>query len=347
MFKVKRIIFALTLSIILATAGSTADVGPALAAGNSLFDNKTFNYSGKDQNGLKGEYYSNMEFKGYKITRVDSRISFDWETGSPLRTFNQDKFSVRWTGQIAPSYSEQYTFHVISDDGVRLWINNQLLIDEWKNRAATEYEGTIRLSANKRYNIKLEYFEYKADASIKLLWSSKSQEKEIIPKNRLYPVTGAAIAPTPTPTPSPTPPAAGNGLRADYFDDIDLTDPALARVDASVNFDWGTGSPDSGIGPNTFSVRWTGQVMPQYTETYTFYTVSDDGIRLWVNDKLLIDDWTEHSATENSGSIALQAGQKYSIKLEYFEKTGNASVKLSWSSASRSRQIIPDSRLYH
>lgn len=139
----------------------------------------------------------------------------------------------------------------------------------------------------------------------------------------------------------------GNGLRGEYFDNIDLTDSALVRTDSSVNFDWGTGSPGNVIGPNTFSVRWTGFVMPEYSETYTFYTVSDDGVRLWVNNTLIIDRWTEQAATEYSGSIALVAGQKYSIKLEYFEKQDKASVKLFWSSPNRSKQIIPQARLFN
>lgn len=557
MFKSKKIIFALILSFILTTAGSTAEITPVLATDNrpgfdfddffyDFFDGFEKNPNGKklqdnyvkDKNGLTGEYYSNMDFKGQKTTRVDPRISFDWGTGSPTWSMNADKFSIRWTGQIEPKYSELYTFHTITDDGVRLWINGQLIIDQWKNRAATEYTGTIRLSANKRYNIKMEYYDNKDDACAKLLWSSKSQEKEIIPKNRLFPSTGnvrptSTPVPKPTPTPIATPSTApitadlteyfdqdafsydsdrrdgdydgsgntypadlaernskygsipfklgsfendrnnsiicdrqvislekgryaaiylagsstngnksgvfkinytdgtyssvtvsmkdwctsdtsgqsvlqsmshrhsysgnngticrifvytlpadtgktvksitlpaekdmhilaitlaphvnsspvsvkGNGLLAQYFDDMDLTDPVLSRIDPTVNFNWETGSPESNIGPNTFSVRWTGQIMPQYSETYTFTTVSDDGVRLWVNNKLLIDDWTEQAATENSGSIALTAGQKYNIRLEYFDKTDKAIIRLYWSSPSRSREIVPEARLFN
>ncbi len=74
--------------------------------------------------------------------------------------------------------------------------------------------------------------------------------------------------------------SGGSGLQATYFDNIDFTGARVARTDVSVNFNWGTGAPATGIGPNTFSVRWLGQVMPQYSQTYTFYTTSDDGVRL-------------------------------------------------------------------
>ncbi len=81
----------------------------------------------------------------------------------------------------------------------------------------------------------------------------------------------------------------GNGLKAEYFNSVNLTNPALTRTDATVNFDWGTGAPAPGVGADGFSVRWSGLIEPAYTETYTFYTDSDDGVRLWVNGQLLID----------------------------------------------------------
>src|SRR5688572_15539530 len=72
----------------------------------------------------------------------------------------------------------------------------------------------------------------------------------------------------------------GIGLRGEYFDNRDFTAPKLTRVDPTINFNWGTGSPDPTVGADTFSVRWTGRVSPRYSETYRFYTTSDDGVRL-------------------------------------------------------------------
>jgi hypothetical protein len=96
---------------------------------------------------------------------------------------------------------------------------------------------------------------------------------------------------------------------------------------------------------DTFSVRWTGFVTPKYSQTYTFYTVSDDGVRLWVDGKLVIDNWTEHGETEDSGTISLQAGGSYSVKMEYFESGGDAVAKLLWSSSSQAKQVIPSVQL--
>ncbi|HEX7900880.1 MAG TPA: PQQ-dependent sugar dehydrogenase [Planctomycetota bacterium] len=138
---------------------------------------------------------------------------------------------------------------------------------------------------------------------------------------------------------------SGSGLRGDYYDNADFTAFKLTRTDATVNFNWGSGSPDPAVGADTFSVRWTGQVMPQFTETYTFYTTSDDGVRLWVNNVQVINNWTLHGPTENSGTISLTSGRWYEIKMEFYENGGGAVATLSWSSPSRPKEIIPSSRL--
>ena len=130
--------------------------------------------------------------------------------------------------------------------------------------------------------------------------------------------------------------AAGNGagLRGLYYNNMDFTSLKVSRVDGTVNFNWGTGSPDASIGADTFSVRWTGQVQPLYSQSYTFYSTTDDGVRVWVNGVLLIDHWVDQGATEWSGAIALTAGQKYNLQMDYYENGGGATAQLSWSSAS-------------
>jgi glucose/arabinose dehydrogenase len=141
------------------------------------------------------------------------------------------------------------------------------------------------------------------------------------------------------------PPAGGTGLAAEYFDNPDFTAFRLARTDPKVDFDWATGSPHPELGPDGFSVRWTGFVIPEFSQTYSFYTMSDDGVRLRVNGQLLVDNWTDHGPTENSGAIALSAGVPASLVLEYYENTGGARIGLSWSSASRPKEVVPASRL--
>lgn len=141
------------------------------------------------------------------------------------------------------------------------------------------------------------------------------------------------------------PPANGTGLRGQYYDNTNFTNLRVTRTDATVNFTWNN-APASGVGKDTFSVRWTGQVQSRFSQLYRFYTTSDDGVRLWVNGVQLVNNWTNHTATEDSGTITLVANQKYDIVMEHYDNTGTAVARLSWSSPSQVKQIIPQSQLY-
>jgi hypothetical protein len=146
---------------------------------------------------------------------------------------------------------------------------------------------------------------------------------------------------------NPPPVGAGAGLVADYFDNIDFTGAKLTRVDPTINFDWGSGSPNPALGPDTFSARWTGKLEPRFTGRYTFYAVSDDGVRVWVDGKLIIDNWGDHAPTENSGGLDLVAGTRYDLRLDYYENGGGAVASLAWASTHVPREIIPTSQLYN
>jgi Legume lectin domain/PA14 domain/Glucose / Sorbosone dehydrogenase/Calx-beta domain len=146
-----------------------------------------------------------------------------------------------------------------------------------------------------------------------------------------------------------TPPVGagnGDGLKGTYFDNIDFTNSKFERVDSTVNFNWGNGSPDARIGNDTFSVRWVGQVQPLYSEEYTFTTTTDDGAKLVIDDKIVVNSLVNQAPTDRSGKITLEAGKKYNIQFDYFENGGGASSQLSWSSAKQLKQIIPKSQLY-
>ena len=140
--------------------------------------------------------------------------------------------------------------------------------------------------------------------------------------------------------------AGGTGLEGNYFNNVNFTGTQVQRVDAQVNFNFSTKSPISGIAAGTYSIRWTGQVKPAFSEKYTFTVTSDDGVRLWVNHKPVIANWGQVGVGTVSGKIDLVAGKKYDIQLEYRQKTGSAQVKMSWSSASTPQSLVPQSRLF-
>ena len=122
--------------------------------------------------------------------------------------------------------------------------------------------------------------------------------------------------------------------------------PTLVRTDAVVNFIWDSNGPDPRIGLSTYTARWTGSVQPQYDETYTFYAIHDDGMRLWVNGQLLANNWVSQYPITNQGSITLKAQQLYNIRVDYFHTTGLAQAALAWSSPSTVPAIIPQTQLY-
>ena len=133
----------------------------------------------------------------------------------------------------------------------------------------------------------------------------------------------------------------GGGLQGDYYKGMNFENFVLTRTDPQINFNWSDGAPDPTVGPDQFSVRWSGEVEAAYSETYTFYTRTDDGVRLWVDGQQLVDAWIGQMATEYSGELELVAGNTYSLVMEMYENSGGAVAELRWSSPSTPKQFIP------
>lgn len=138
---------------------------------------------------------------------------------------------------------------------------------------------------------------------------------------------------------------AENGLLGEYFLGMRMADLRATRVDAQVNFEWGTGGPHPSLGPDNFSVCWTGFVTPTQSGEYTFFTATDDGARLWVNNVKLVDQWVDQGTTEVSGTATLTAGTAYPVRMEYFENGGGAVAKLLWEGPGQAKGPIPSTFL--
>jgi GH43 family beta-xylosidase len=258
--------------------------------------------------GLAAQYFHNPDFTGLAFERAEA-VDFNWGTGAPAPGVSPDTFSVRWVGQVEAKYTETYTFRTVSDDGVRLWVDGQLLVDNWTNHTAQANTGTIALTAGKRYDIRLEYYDNANSALIRLQWASPSQPQEVIPAEQLS--------------------TAPQGLRGEYSD---TAGHSSTRTDQSIDFNWGVISPALNINPDNYKVRWTGYLRPDFSETYTFTTLSDEGVRVWVGNELIIDNFTPHAVATDACAKTLEAGKLYDIRDEYFEGTGPAEMHLSWSS---------------
>jgi uncharacterized protein YraI len=248
-------------------------------------------------NNWRGEYFNNKDLSGTPVVvRDDAGINFDWNQGSPLPgVVSSDNFSVRWTRNLNMS-AGRYRFTVATDDGVRLWVNNSLVIDNWKNQSLTTKSADLDLP-NGSVPIRMEYFDSTGGAHAHLSWSQVNVN--IV------------------------------NWRGEYYNNSSLSGgPSVIRDDANINFNWGDGSPASGINNDNFSVRWT-RSMVLNPGRYRFTTSTDDGVRLWVNNQLIIDRWYNQALSNGNGEVELYGGP-VSIKMEYFDSTGGAQANLSW-----------------
>jgi beta-glucosidase len=135
----------------------------------------------------------------------------------------------------------------------------------------------------------------------------------------------------PVPAAALSTPEGKPGLKAEYFRGVELHGPPVAtRVDADVNFDFNGEGPVPGLGKEDFSVRWTGSVTPDQSGTYQLGFIGDDGYRVWLDNKLIVEDWSTHAPSMKTASLTLQKGQRYALKVEYFQGGGGAVAKLIW-----------------
>ena len=131
---------------------------------------------------------------------------------------------------------------------------------------------------------------------------------------------------------------------AEFYDNLSFSGaPALTRDDPTIDFDWAQDAPGPGVPPSGFTARWTGTIVAPTTARYTLATTSDDGVRLWIDGALVIDHWTDHSATRDTADLDLVAGQSYAVRMEYFDSGWEAVARLTWSSPTRPEAPVPAS----
>ncbi|MGD0086620.1 MAG: PA14 domain-containing protein [Verrucomicrobiota bacterium] len=184
---------SVSLAVVAAQAGAV-NSGAAIASfvNSSAIGNGT---------GLLGQYWTNTTSTAFTnatfntlptLTRTDAMVNFNWNSIGPDPRIGQTNFTVRWTGSVQPQFNETYTFYATADDGVRLWVNGQLLVNAWVDQAPTTYQGSITLKAQQYYNIRMDYYQNGGGAEAILAWSSPSTPQAVIPQSQLYPYTNPA-----------------------------------------------------------------------------------------------------------------------------------------------------------
>ena len=255
-----------------------------------------------------GYYYDNPTLSGVPVvTRDESEINWDWSLGSPFpEQMGVDQFSIRWT-RLANLPAGTYRFEMTVDDGGRLWVNNNLLLDAWKVQSPTTYAGDIYVPGGTT-PVRMEYFEYTGTAHAQLKW---------------------------------TPVFVGDAWSAQYFDNQFLSGlPTVERDEGRLDHDWGTRSPSPSLPADGFSARWT-RYFSTEPEVYRFTVTSDDGVRVWVDDDLIADLWYDHPAQVFAVEKELN-GAYHCLKVEYYDDMGVASVKLEWAPAKQPSWVMVD-----
>lgn len=249
----------------------------------------------------QASYWNNKLLSGAPVLqRAEAAIDYDWGRGSPDPAINADRFSARWTRYVdlTPGI---YRFTATSDDGIRVWVDNNLIINHWNDHPATTFTADKNITAG-HHLITVEFYENEGEAVARLAWA-------LLPPTIYH-------------------------WRGEYYNNTTLSgSPVLVRDDTSINFNWGSNSPAPGaVNADDFSVRWT-RSLDFVAGMYRFSVTSDDGCRLWVNNHLLVDAWYDQAARTYTGEIYLPGGP-IPLKLEYYEHGGLAVAQLTWTLAS-------------
>ncbi len=287
--------------------------------------------------GLTGKYYDTEAFGTLVTTRTDATVNFNFGTSIPAGTAitAATTYSVAWSGQIEPQFSELYTFTVTADDGARLWVDDQLIVQRTFFQGTGEMRGQIKLKGGHRVNLRLEYLQISGNASVKLEWASASQTRQVVPTLRLYPTTEIPN---------------GGGLMREVWTGIPGAN--ISSLTSNANYPNKPASREfitsfeciAQSWEDSFGTRVTGFVRAPVSGSYTFAVSGDEVVELYLStdatsaNKSLIAsvpaatafrDFTAN-ASQLSTARTLVAGQVYYVELLHKESTGADHWSVGW-----------------
>ncbi|MCS7060356.1 MAG: PA14 domain-containing protein [Anaerolineae bacterium] len=252
------------------------------------------------------EFWNNTEQSGVPaVVRTVAAINFDWGFGSPdpARVF-ADNFSTRFV-RTATLQGGVYRFTFRVDDGLRVWIDNNVVYDQYGFVGQLNGQFDVEVLPGV-HTIRVDYVERTGKASVTLTYARLGG-----------------------PLPEPTPPSNNGPWYTEFFANMELKGPPVAvRTYGGLKFDWRGSSPVAGVPAAYWSARFS-QFRYLGAGVYRFVVNSDDGVRVYVNDQLVIDRWGEQSARTWIGDIRLNAGT-HSIRVEYLQVAGTSLIELYW-----------------
>jgi hypothetical protein len=249
------------------------------------------------------------------FTRNDSAIAFNWDRFAPDPVISNDHFVARWT-KADTFVAGNYQFNTNSDDGIRVYLDGVAVIDKWIDQGPTDYTATIPVTAG-NHEVKVEYFEDGGGAQVYFSYAP------------------ASATPPPPPVPTPTPPL-GPQFIGHYWNVpgtasaplFPITAPDYTQNDSQINFNWLQGSPSALINNNHFIVRWT-KAETFVAGTYRFRVTSDDGVRVYVDNRLILERWIDQGPTSYIITTNITGGD-HTVKVEYYDDTGGAEIQFSY-----------------
>ena len=245
--------------------------------------------------GWRGEYFGNPSLEGQPaLVRTDDDIGFDWADDAPAPGLPAEGFSVRWS-RVTTFEQGLYRFYATMDDGMRVYVDEELLIDEWQDRSEREVVASRQMSAGSHV-LRVEYYDRRHGALANLRWE----------KDRSY-----------------------AGWKGMYWANPDLMgQPLLMRDDLQIDFDWQMASPDASIPSDRFSASWT-RIALLEEGIYRFRALADDGLRIWVDGRLILDAWSDHEQQEMTVDHVMAGAGAHTIQVAYYDNQFNARVRVS------------------
>ncbi len=295
-------------------------LGAALFSDSALAEQPV--YGAATEPAWRAVYWNNTTLSGQPaFFRDETTLDYDWGNSAPDASVNPNNFSARWT-RIIDLPAGRYRFSLTGDDGVRVYVNDELFLNGWWDHGVRTFT-TDRDLPGGQHEVRVEFYERSGAALVKFALDTLS----------VAPPSSPTATPTPTTVPAPggKPPvnAPEDGAwRSEYFNNENLTGaPAAVRSDAAIDFDWGDTSPISGtLAADRFSVRWSRNIRFSGGQ-WRFKTSTDDGVRLWVDGELVIDQWRTMQGETHETTLLLQEGV-HGVRMEYFEREGAARARL-------------------
>lgn len=312
-------------------ASSTTTITTAPPAPSSSFS---------DGPGLRTTLYRGENFDEQVLQRVDESIDWFWTYDAPDRGMPRDHYSIRWEGWLRAPEPGTYQLTFVSDDGVRLWLDDQLLIEDWTGHLPRRYDRRVTLGS-KPVKLKVDYYEDDQVAVASLRWSKPGRfDERPITDDYLFQTRRAAERAS---VPMPTERTGEYGLRVQKYKGKSFSTRMTTDLTTSLEGLWGDKTSADDV-----SARWTGWLIPPRAGRYRFRIVVDDGARLWLNDKEIIDGWDNGQPRAYVARATLPA-RPVPIRVDYFNnRTTTGILVVHWQPpGSTTFERIPLSALRH